>query len=174
MPFNTPHGPSFLEKIKTFVKRFIVNTIVMFITIGLFGWLTRFFWEQINLVSSWVFWFTVNTSPLLASLFFGVLGLILVYLLGNYSLTKLGTLFFTPSKNRKMFFTIKMESPFNRRGYCHGYITRIERRGEETLYTAWIIFGGFSPITELKEGDFTRTDLTVLQILSLYLSGDAA
>ena len=40
------------------------------------------------------------------------------------------------------------------------------------FYTAWIIFGGFSPVTDLKEGDFIRTDLTILQILSMYFSGD--
>ncbi|MDP3725959.1 MAG: hypothetical protein Q8R36_02050 [bacterium] len=173
MSSGTTPSERFLDKIKTCAKRFVVNTVVVFIIIGLFAWLFRFFNDQTELLLDGIHWFIASTHPLFAVFFLGVLGVATVYLLGTYSLTKLGTRLFTPSKKRKIFFTIKMESPFHRKGYCHGYITRIEQREAETLHTAWIIFGGFSPITELKEGDFIRTDLTVLQILSLYLSGDA-
>ena len=172
MSSDAPHDKRFLEKIKAFVQRLIMNTAIAFVVLGICAWLIRFFWDQLELLLSGINWFVENTNPLFAFVCLLVLGLIAVYLLGNYSLAKLGAFLFAPSKNRKVFFTIKMESPLNRKGYCHGYVTRIERRGEETFYTAWIIFGGFSPVTDLKEGDFIRTDLTMLQILSMYLSGD--
>ncbi len=172
MSSDTTHGKSFLEKIKTFAQRLIVNTAIVFVILGLCAWLIRFFWDQLGLLLSGINWLVTNTNQLFAFACLLVLGLIAMYLLGTYSLAKLGAFLFAPSKNRKVFFTIKMESPLNRKGYCHGYVTRIERRGEEMFYTAWIIFGGFSPVTDLKEGDFIRTDLTILQILSMYFSGD--
>ena len=138
------------EKVKQFVKTFLINFISVGLTIAILQWLGKIVLNQIIYLVGATKWFLSITPLPIAIPIIVILTCIAIYALGNYSIGALGALIFSPNKNREIFFTIKMTSPFEGKGYIHGYITKKELRDDCMYYTAIFIFGGITPVTDLK------------------------